>query len=245
MTRAFRTGTRTARLLRDRLGQDQYRAPGADGRARRADQDRAGVEERKNPAQPQLPQPQSRRSTSPPVRSSSIRQCRDWPRASVPGSPRSIRSVSAGRMPLSCSKKPPAATETAGEPELALFTLSARTDAALRASIERHLAWLARDRTPLPDICFTSTSGRAHFPVRFAAVVGSKEQLRDALAAEAANGAALATDRRAPARLSVLRAGVAISRAWARSSIAISQYSARKSIAAPSHRRATVWSGRS
>ena len=39
-------------------------------------------------------------------------------RASVPGSPRSIRLVSAGRMPLSCSKEPPAATEAASEPEL-------------------------------------------------------------------------------------------------------------------------------
>ena len=52
----------------------------------------------------------------------------------------------------------------AGEPDLALFTLSARTDAALHASIERHLTWLARDQAPLPDICFTSTSGRTHFP---------------------------------------------------------------------------------
>src|SRR5262249_56463512 len=40
------------------------------------------------------------------------------------------------------------------------------------------------------DICFTSTSGRMHFPERFAAVVDSKEQLREALAGEAANGAA-------------------------------------------------------
>src|SRR5262249_47863490 len=87
-------------------------------------------------------------------------------------------------------EEPPAASERTPERNLNLFTLSARTDAALRASVERHLAWLTCEHAPLPDICFTSTSGRTHFPTRFAAVVGSKEQLREALAEEAANGAA-------------------------------------------------------
>jgi acyl transferase domain-containing protein/surfactin synthase thioesterase subunit len=75
--------------------------------------------------------------------------------------------------------------ESAGELTASLFALSARTDAALQNSIARHLAWLAHEQAPFPDICFTATAGRAHFPVRLAAVVGSNEQLRQALAAAA------------------------------------------------------------
>src|SRR5207248_2277591 len=45
-------------------------------------------------------------------------------------------------------------------------------------------------------ICFTSTSGRMHFPHRFAAVVRSTEQLREALAAELVNGPAPALPRK-------------------------------------------------
>ena len=113
--------------------------------------------------------------------------CRDWLQGERPRFA-AVNSLGlGGTNAFVVLEEPPAATEAASEPELALFTLSARTDAALRASIERHLAWLAHDQTPLPDICFTSTSGRTHFPLRFAAVVRSKEQIRDALAAEAAN----------------------------------------------------------
>ena len=117
-------------------------------------------------------------------------QCCDWPGG---GRPRlaAVNSLGlGGTNAFIVLEEPPAVAEPAGESYPALFTLSARTDAALRASIERHLTWLARNQTPLPDICFTSTSGRKHFPARFAAVVGSKEQLREALAAKAANSAA-------------------------------------------------------
>jgi acyl transferase domain-containing protein len=116
--------------------------------------------------------------------------CRDWPQGDRPRLA-AINSLGlGGTNAFVVLEEPPAATEMVGEPDLTLFTLSARTDAALRASIERHLAWLARDQAPLPDICFTSTSGRMHFPMRFAAVVRSKEQLQEALAMKAANGAA-------------------------------------------------------
>ena len=116
-------------------------------------------------------------------------QCRDWPAGDRPRLA-AVNSLGlGGTNAFVVLEEPPAATEMAGAPDPALFTLSARTDAALRASIERHRTWLARDQAPLPDICFTSTSGRMHFPVRFAAVARSKEQLRAALAVEAANGA--------------------------------------------------------
>jgi acyl transferase domain-containing protein/surfactin synthase thioesterase subunit len=116
-------------------------------------------------------------------------QCRDWPA----GDRARLAAVNSlglgGTNAFVVLEEPPAAAEKTAKSHFGLFTLSARTDAALQASIERHLTSLSRDQTPLPDICFTSTSGRTHFPVRFAAVVGSKEQLRRALAAESGNGA--------------------------------------------------------
>jgi acyl transferase domain-containing protein/surfactin synthase thioesterase subunit len=116
-------------------------------------------------------------------------QCRDWPAGDHPRVA-AINSLGlGGTNAFVVLEEPPSATETAAEPDVALFTLSARTDAALHASIERHLAWLAREQPPLPDICFTGTAGRTHFPVRFAAAVGSTGQLRDALAAASAGGA--------------------------------------------------------
>jgi acyl transferase domain-containing protein/surfactin synthase thioesterase subunit/acyl carrier protein len=79
----------------------------------------------------------------------------------------------------------PAAADRSNEPPLHLFTLSAKTERALRASIERHLAHLdANPDTAIADICFTCTSGRVHFAQRFAAVTGSTAQLRGALAEE-------------------------------------------------------------
>ena len=132
--------------------------------------------------------------------------CRDWP---VGDSPRraAVNSLGlGGTNAFVVLEEPPAATEAAVAPDPAVFALSARTDAALRASIERHLTWLAGGQAPLPDICFTSTSGRTHFPVRFAAVVGSKEQLREALARGSADGASRPAGER---RLAFLFSGQA------------------------------------
>jgi acyl transferase domain-containing protein/surfactin synthase thioesterase subunit len=117
-------------------------------------------------------------------------QCCDWPAGDRPRLA-AVNSLGlGGTNAFVVLEEAPAAAavETADGPDLALFTLSARTDAALRASIERHITWLADDQSRLPDVCFASTSGRTHFPVRYAAVVGSKEQLREALAIAPING---------------------------------------------------------
>ena len=117
-------------------------------------------------------------------------QCRDWPESDRPRFA-AVNSLGlGGTNAFVVLEGPPVESETIGEQDLGLFTLSARTGAALRASIERHFTWLGRERAPLLDICFTSTVGRAHFPVRFAAVVGSKEQLRESLAAALNDGTA-------------------------------------------------------
>ena len=135
-------------------------------------------------------------------------QCRDWPAGDRPrlGAVNSL-GLGGTNAFVVLEEPPAAAAERTVETELGLFTLSARTDAALRASIERHLTLLTRDQTPLPDICFTSTSGRAHFAVRFAAVAGSKEQLQSALAAESGNDAK--PERAGQRRLAFLFSGQA------------------------------------
>ncbi|HET7022143.1 MAG TPA: beta-ketoacyl synthase N-terminal-like domain-containing protein [Xanthobacteraceae bacterium] len=112
-------------------------------------------------------------------------QCREWPAG---GHPRraAVNSLGlGGTNAFVVLEEPPPATAVAHAAGPGLFALSARTPAALRASVERHLAWLTREESQLPDICFTSTSGRAHFSARFAAVVDSKERLREALLARA------------------------------------------------------------
>ncbi len=112
-------------------------------------------------------------------------QCRDW---AADGHPRraAVNSLGlGGTNAFVVLEAPPTATAVAHTAGPGLFALSARTPAALRASVERHLAWLTREQSQLPDICFTSTSGRAHFSARFAAVVASKDQLREALLARA------------------------------------------------------------
>ncbi|MFV2097452.1 SDR family NAD(P)-dependent oxidoreductase [Micromonospora sp. LOL_014] len=74
---------------------------------------------------------------------------------------------------------PVAATEpelAAGPPQV--FAISARSDRALRNQLERyrdHLA--AHPEQLLADICHTATTGRAHFPVRLAAVVHDRPDL--------------------------------------------------------------------
>jgi acyl transferase domain-containing protein/surfactin synthase thioesterase subunit len=117
-------------------------------------------------------------------------QCRDWP---ADGRARfaAVNSLGlGGTNAFVVLEQPPQVSQTADEPPVALFTLSARTRAALDASLARHLGWLAREQASLAEICFTSTGGRMHFTRRFAAVVGSKDQLREALAAELAGAAA-------------------------------------------------------
>src|SRR5262249_52383841 len=117
-------------------------------------------------------------------------ECRDWPAGDRPrhAAPNSLGL--GGTNAFVVLEEAPATTETTAASEPSLFTLSARSDAALHGSVERYLAWFACDQAPLPDICFTSTSGRTHFPVRFAAVTASKEELREALAAELASAVA-------------------------------------------------------
>src|SRR6185437_7232123 len=116
-------------------------------------------------------------------------QCRDWPAGDHPRRA-AVNSLGlGGTNAFVVLEQPPTATAVVHEAGPSLFALSARTPAALVASVERHLSWLAREQPQLPDVCFTGTSGRTHFLARFAAVVDSKEKLREALLARAGGAA--------------------------------------------------------
>jgi acyl transferase domain-containing protein len=68
------------------------------------------------------------------------------------------------------------------ERPLHVFALSAKTDNALREAAGRFGVCLASHPASLPDVCFTANVGRSHWPHRLAAVVDSRDQLRDRLA---------------------------------------------------------------
>jgi acyl transferase domain-containing protein/acyl carrier protein len=71
-----------------------------------------------------------------------------------------------------------------------LLTLSAKSDAALRAQAARYAEHLgAAPAAPLPDVAFTANTGRAHFAHRLAVPAEDPEALRKALAAFAAGAA--------------------------------------------------------
>ena len=119
-------------------------------------------------------------------------ECRDWP----VDRPRlaAVNSLGLGgtnAFAVLEQAPPPAGLVAQDEPPLHLFVLSAQTPAALRASIERHHAWLdGQPDANLADICYTLSSGRNHFAHRFATVAAGIAPLRAALAAELQRSAA-------------------------------------------------------
>ncbi|MGQ4807008.1 6-deoxyerythronolide-B synthase EryA1, modules 1 and 2 [Candidatus Entotheonellaceae bacterium PAL068K] len=78
----------------------------------------------------------------------------------------------------------PAAAGTDMDRPLHLLTLSAKTEAALRALAQRSVSYLStRADVPLGDICFTANTGRALFPHRLSVVAASVPQMRQQLSA--------------------------------------------------------------
>ncbi len=63
-----------------------------------------------------------------------------------------------------------------------VYTLSAKSPAALAALVERHAAWMEREAPALADACYTSNVGRSHFEHRRAVVASSIEELKQGLA---------------------------------------------------------------
>ncbi len=72
-------------------------------------------------------------------------------------------------------------TEVAERP-LHLFTLSAQDAPTLRTLASRYADWFReRSHTSLPDLCHSTTTGRAHLPERWAARVSTRSELAAAL----------------------------------------------------------------
>ncbi|MBE9571658.1 MAG: amino acid adenylation domain-containing protein, partial [Proteobacteria bacterium] len=68
------------------------------------------------------------------------------------------------------------------ERPLHLFTLSARTENALRRLVDRYKGFLKADSgAAIGDVCFTANTGRARFPHRLAVSVRSKNELDSCL----------------------------------------------------------------
>jgi acyl transferase domain-containing protein/surfactin synthase thioesterase subunit/acyl carrier protein len=76
---------------------------------------------------------------------------------------------------------PRSGPRAADDGALHLFVTSAKSEAALRLSVEKHRDWLDAGDASLADICFTSTVGRSHFSKRFFATARSRAELRNAL----------------------------------------------------------------
>ncbi len=123
-------------------------------------------------------------STSPFVVNTELR---DWP---VVATPRfaAVNSLGVGGTNafLVLEEAPAAPSIPAEEGRQHLFTLSARSDAALAAAMARHRDWLAENpQADIAEICTTLSAGRTHFPRRFVTVVGSVPELQAALAEDA------------------------------------------------------------
>lgn len=68
-----------------------------------------------------------------------------------------------------------------------VFTVSAKSPAAFEALVRRYRDLLAeRPETDIADLCYTGNVGRAHFPLRAAAVVRDRDELAEYLARAAA-----------------------------------------------------------
>lgn len=72
----------------------------------------------------------------------------------------------------------PVATTTELERPLHVFTLSARSEAALQQLAERYVEHLSKQDVHLADLAFTASAGRSHFNHRMAIVSDSTESLK-------------------------------------------------------------------
>lgn len=75
-------------------------------------------------------------------------------------------------------------TKGTGERPLHLLCLSGKSEGAMRELAGSYKRYLDESPSvPLTDVTYTANSGRAHFPHRAALIAGSREEMRDKLAA--------------------------------------------------------------
>ncbi|TSC25948.1 non-ribosomal peptide synthetase/type I polyketide synthase [Corallococcus sp. Z5C101001] len=118
-----------------------------------------------------------------------VTQPEAWPRAQRPRvAGVSSFGASGTNAHLVVEEAPRVAREArAFEPSAQLFTLSARSPAALTELAGRHAAHLASKRDlPLEDVCFSVNTGRARFTERLALPANNLDELQRALTSVAA-----------------------------------------------------------
>ncbi|WP_437310876.1 type I polyketide synthase [Sorangium sp. So ce388] len=129
---------------------------------------------------------------------------RPWPRREPPRvAGVSAFGLSGTNAHVLLQEAPPDASTPAPARGAELLVLSARSPEALRATAERHAAWLAaHPDVALRDTCFTAAARRAHHDHRLATVGRTHEALAERLSAFARGEAApaLSSGRRPSAR---------------------------------------------
>ncbi|WP_437819492.1 type I polyketide synthase [Sorangium sp. So ce1078] len=129
---------------------------------------------------------------------------RPWPRREAPRvAGVSAFGLSGTNAHVLLQEAPPDASATAPARGAELLVLSARSPEALRATAERHAAWLAaHPRAALRDVCFTAAVRRAHHDHRLAVTGGTHAEIAEQLSAFARGAAApaVSSGRRPPAR---------------------------------------------
>ncbi|WP_274651219.1 beta-ketoacyl synthase N-terminal-like domain-containing protein [Paenibacillus humicola] len=119
-------------------------------------------------------------------------QLTDW---ETDGSPRLCGVSSFGMSGTNChvvlEEAPPRKREEVERNGPHLFTLSTKTETALRRLIEsfiRDLSDKQNERTSLRDICYTASTGRSHYPYRMAILASDLQDLQRKLLHVARNG---------------------------------------------------------
>ncbi|MFJ3234309.1 SDR family NAD(P)-dependent oxidoreductase [Streptomyces sp. NPDC086787] len=127
-----------------------------------------------------------------------LQEATDWPATAqrVRRAGISAFGISGTNAHVIVEEAPPAAPRTPVElPEgKTLFTLSARSETALRGQAAR-LARYVTDGTPLPDLAHTLARHRSHFEWRAAFVAGDRDELRSSLKALASGRRPLTAPR--------------------------------------------------
>ncbi|HZR42604.1 MAG TPA: beta-ketoacyl synthase N-terminal-like domain-containing protein, partial [Ktedonobacteraceae bacterium] len=91
-------------------------------------------------------------------------------------------SISGTNAHIVLGEAPPQQASTKSELPLHILTLSAPEERALKDLVLNYDQFLASSPdTSLADICFTTNTGRTHFPYRLAAIAQTSDQLRDVL----------------------------------------------------------------
>lgn len=116
-----------------------------------------------------------------------LQKCSEWQTNNLPRRA-GINSFAIGgtnaHMILEEAPSIPQEEEKKGGDSFYIFTVSAKSENALRTLASRYLSFFEKKQHySIGDICFTSNIGRSHYPFRLSAVIDSTEQLYEQISA--------------------------------------------------------------